>query len=273
MIVGIDAGNHSVKVAGPLGLDIFSSTIGEYRERKIKDIHGKDDMIFEYKGRKGFAGSLANAESEFAGSIMGDSKAHEDAMLRILIALHRYGQMINHFKLVVGQPISTHTQIEKDKIKKMLLGTHDLTVNGNQKIFKITHVEVAAEGGGAFWSCPKNNLIRLIDIGSGTVNCASLMDKRYIDKDSFTLNFGMNTVRSDDLGEMARGIATHTSKKWNRNDEVYVLGGAADDLVKELHQFYPRVKLMTPIFDGAFAHTVYANAIGFYYLGVGVYDE
>jgi plasmid segregation protein ParM len=34
-------------------------------------------MYFEYQGETGFAGSLALYESEFGGSIMGDTKATE----------------------------------------------------------------------------------------------------------------------------------------------------------------------------------------------------
>lgn len=271
MIVGIDAGNNEVKVAGPSGLDRFSSAIGEYRERNIKEVHGKDDINFEYKGRKGFAGSLALEESEFSGSLMGDSKAHEDAKLRILIALHRQCQMDNTFQIVVGQPISKHTDSEKDAIKKMLLGNHEIKINGKTKAFTVCNVEVAAEGGAGFWARPKSNLVRIIDVGSGTVNCASLINKRYIDKDSFTLGFGMNTVKTKDLAEMARGIVTQTSKKWSPNDFVYVIGGAAKELTPHLKKFYPDAEEIKPVFEGAEVEPIFANAIGFYNIGGAIY--
>ncbi|MDP4087131.1 MAG: ParM/StbA family protein [Bacillota bacterium] len=271
MIVGIDGGNNEVDVASSLGLDHFVSQIGEFRERKMKDIHGKDDMVFEYQGRRGFAGTLALAESEFSGSIMGDSKAHEDAKLRILIALHRQCMMENEFKIVVGQPISKHTDEEKNRIKNMLIGSHDLIINGKRKIFTIQAVEVAAEGGAAFWAKPKDGLVRIIDVGSGTVNCASLRDKRYIDKDSFTLPFGMNTVKTNNLSEMSRGIVTQTSKKWNKEDFVWVLGGAAEILIPYIQKYYPNAMVMHPIFQALEAHPVFANSIGFYKIGTAIY--
>lgn len=271
MIVGIDAGNNEVKVAGPLGIDRFPSAIGEYRERNIKEIHGKDDIIFEYQGRKGFAGSLALAESEFSGSIMGDSKAHKDAKLRVLIALHRYSQTTNNFQLVVGQPICKHSDKEKQTIKEMVTGYHEITVNGIRKAFMISNVEVAAEGGTAFWSNPTGGLIRIIDVGSGTVNCATLLNKRYIDKDSFTLAFGMNTIRTLDLSEMARGIVTQTSKKWDMNDQVFLVGGAAKLLLPHIQKFYKFTSLLTPVFEGKEQEPIFANAIGFYKVGTAIY--
>lgn len=271
MIIGIDAGNHEVKVYGPAGADRFSSAMGEYRDRMVKNALGPDDMVFEFGDRKGFAGDLAY-ESEFSGSIMGDTKAHEETLLRVLLALHRYSSMINTFKIVVGQPISRHSDEEKKLIKEMLVGTHEITVNGFRKIIKITHAEVAAEGAAGFWSRPRNNLVRLIDIGSGTVNCASLHNKRYIDKDSFTLPYGADSVKTKDFAAMARGIMTETSKKWDKNDQVFLLGGAAEDMLPYMQEYYPKCKIQIPLDDrNETLHPVFANALGFYYIGTMVY--
>ncbi|WP_263314549.1 hypothetical protein, partial [Enterobacter hormaechei] len=66
-----------MKIAGNNGCQMFSSFIGEYRDRKLVSSFGSDDMIFEYKGQMGFAGTLAKMESETGGSRKGDSKAHE----------------------------------------------------------------------------------------------------------------------------------------------------------------------------------------------------
>jgi len=212
-IVGIDPGNEEVKFASRFGVGKFYSAIGEYRNRHIESSHGKDDMIFEFNGRKGFAGTLALAESEFGGSLMGDSKAHADTKLRVLLALHQLSTTT--FQIIVGQPIIKHIPLEKERIKNMLLGSHDLTLNGVKKTIKINCVEVAAEAGAAFWSNPQTGLVRIIDAGSATVNCASLIDGRYIDKDSFTIPFGCNTTKSHDLNAMVRGIVAQTSKKWS----------------------------------------------------------
>lgn len=265
-IVGIDAGNNEVKVAHKDGVFKFASAIGEYRDRNIVSQHGDDDMIFEYNGRRGFAGTLALIESEFAGAIMGDSKAHEDAKLRILLALHRLKCPRNTFRIVVGQPIGKHTATEKDAIKRMLIGTHLLTVNSVRKLIVIDRVEVAAEGGVAFWSAPRNGLVRIIDVGSATINCATLMNKRYVDRDSFTLPFGFNTIKTRDLNELARGIYTHTSAKWSPHDDVFTVGGIARELIEPLRKYYPRIKVLND-------RPLYANALGMYAIGRALYDN
>lgn len=102
MKIGIDAGNARVKVAGPTGIISLDASIGEWRGRKLKNQHGPDDMEIEYRGRKYFAGSLARYESEFGGTIMGDTKAHDEAKLRVLIAIARYD--VSDCSIVVGQP-------------------------------------------------------------------------------------------------------------------------------------------------------------------------
>lgn len=271
MIVGIDAGNNKVKVAGPLGIDSFSSTLGEYRERNLEQLHGKDDMIFEYRGRKGFAGSLAEAESEFCGSIMGDSKAHEDTKIRVLIALHRYCQTTNNFDVVVGQPISKHSAQAKQRIKQMLLGPHEITVNSKTKYLNINRIEVAAEAGAAFWSNPIEGKVHIVDAGSATVNCATLQDGRYVDRDSFTLSFGCNTNKSNDLQSMVRGIVTHTSKKWDLRDTVFITGGAAEQLLPYIRDYYTDSAVLSPVLEGKPYESIFSNAIGFYMIGRSIY--
>ncbi len=268
-IVGIDPGNEEVKFASRFGVGKFYSAIGEYRDRNIEDTHGKDDMIFEIDGRKGFAGTLALAESEFSGSIMGDSKAHEDAKIRILLALHRLP--VDAFQIIVGQPISKHIPKEKDLIKSMLCKSHEVVVNDKKKVIRIHKVEVAAEGGAAFWSNPRKGLVRIIDAGSGTVNCASLLDGRYIDKDSFTIPFGCKTTKSNDTKEMVRGITAHTSRKWNKSDTILIAGGAAEKLLPHIKDFYHDTELMNPVYEKEYKKPIYANAIGFYKIGLNVY--
>ena len=270
-IVGIDPGNKEVKFASRFGADKFYSAIGEYRDRHIESSHGKDDIVFEYQGRKGFAGTLALAESEFGGSLMGDSKAHEDTKIRALLALHRLPA--NSFKIIIGQPISKHIPSEKERIKKMLVGTHEIVVNGERKVIRINRVEVAAEGGASFWSNPQTGLVRIIDAGSATVNCASLVDGRYIDKDSFTINFGCNTTKSNDFKAMVRGIVAQTSKKWELTDTVLVMGGAAEKILPFIQEYYFDSALLNPIHNKEIYKPIFANAVGFYQIGLNVYEK
>lgn len=275
--LGIDAGNYFTKVCGEKGLISFHSAIGESREINLQQIHGEDDMVFDYEGEVGFAGSLALFESEFGGSILGETKAHRDTKLRSLIAIHRYSTIYNIndtvFDIVLGQPISTHTQNEKTKIKKMLQGEHVITVNGIEKSFHINRVEVAAECASAYWSSSfKEGLVRLIDIGSGTTNYATILSQRFIDKDSDTIPFGVNSNKSDSLSALSRGISTNTLKKWNQNDNVYVIGGSAEKVTPHLKEYFPNTEVLYPIYNQQYVDPVFANAIAFYYVAVSIYE-
>lgn len=269
MIIGVDAGNYEVKIAHQKGVNRFPSDIGEYRERNLKQEFSKDDMVVAHEGKKYFAGTLAKYESEFNARIMGDSKAHADAKLRILIALHRVGYDV--YKIIVGQPIEKHTDYEKDQIKNMLLGGHSLIVNGSKKEFFISRVEVAAEGGSAFWASPEGGLIRIIDVGSGTINLATLRDMRYIDKDSFSIRMGVNTTKAKNFEALARIIAAEAGKKWDYEDNVKIVGGVARNILPYLQKYFPCAGLIYPALNGVALAPVFGNAVGFYKIGVGVY--
>lgn len=277
LILGIDAGNHRAKVAGEYGIDSYRTAICEWFERDIVEMHGKDDMEFEIDGRKGFAGTIAVYEDEFGGgSMFGDSKAHEDTKIRVLLAIHRYIEKycpgVENISLVTGQPIVTHKDTEKKKIIKMLEGTHEFTVNGQWRRIYVHDVAVGAEAGGAYWASPEAGTVRVIDVGSGTVNCATVINKKYINNASDTFNFGMETVNNkDDLASVARGIIRGTTKlKWNKNDSVYVCGGIAKEILPYIADHYPSAELLSPLLQSdrtvTVADPVFANAIGFYNL-------
>jgi plasmid segregation protein ParM len=276
MKLGFDAGNYRVKICGDYGLMDFISTIGEARQINLQQVHGQDDMAFEYEGENGFAGTLALYESEFGGSLMGDTKAHRDTLLRVLIGIHRYTIIYNieenEFDIVIGQPISKHIPEEKQRIKEMIKGRHTIIVNGIEKSFHIRRVECAAEGVSSFWSNPRTGLVRILDIGSGTVNYSTVLDQRFIDKDSGTLSFGVNTNKSNNIQALSRGIATHVLKKWDSQDKVLVVGGISEQIVEHLKTYFPNVEVLYPIFNQQHVNPIFGNAVAFYFIGVNIYD-
>lgn len=273
-ILGIDGGNANVKVACDRGVYLFSSAIGEYRERHLHSRFGPDDMVWEYNGRRGFAGTLAKMESELSGSRKGISKAHVEAKLRILLAIHQYA-VDQYVSIVVGQPVETHTTEEKQKIKDMLLGPHTLTVNGVQKSFVVNKCEVGVEGGSSSLSDPRMGLQRYIDIGSGSINFATTYDMTLVDRDSFTEDFGMETLRTNDTDSIARRICVRALEKWQPYDPVRVLGGGAETILDGIKAYFPKSELMHPkITIGnqlKIVKPIFANAIGNYEIGCKVY--
>lgn len=282
LILGIDAGNHRGKVAGPFGVDSFKTNICEWFERDVEEQFGSDDMEFQIGNRRGFAGSIAEHEDEFGdGTMYGDSKAHDDTKIRILLAIHRYlERYCPHFEkvaIVTGQPIKRHKPTEKKAITDMLKGKHEIEVNGKQRTIYIEEVGVAPEAAGAFWSNPQEGSIKIIDVGSGTVNVSSHFDKKFLNNSSTTFNFGVETVNNkDDLAKIARGIIRNTTKlKWNKQDKVLICGGIAEGITPHLVEHYPHAEILVPGLargNGVKSfQPVFANAIGFYALAEGAF--
>lgn len=282
LILGVDAGNHKAKVIGGYGADSFRTNICDWFERDVEETFGPDDMEFEIDNRKGFAGSIALYENEFGtGATYGDTKAHEDTKIRILLAIYRY---IDRYKLnvrkvflVTGQPLVKHKNSEKEKIINMLEGEHKFIVNGEQTNFTIESVRVSPEGSAAFWSKPDHGLIRIIDIGSGTVNMATIQDKHHIHKSSGTMNVGMETLRNQtDYVSISRAIFQQSTKlKWNKNDKILLCGGPTAIMLEPLQQHFANIELLQPKlkrqYDLIQLEPVYANATGFYNLAKGVF--
>src|SRR5690606_40665638 len=125
---------------------------------------------------------------------------------------------------------------------------HDFIVNSERVRFDIDEVGIGSEGGGAFWSAPENGTVRILDIGSGTVNAATIIDKKMINTASATFNFGMETVNSRQLDSVARGIIRNTTQlKWGKQDTVYVCGGIANDILPFIAAHYANAKTLQPV--------------------------
>lgn len=284
LLLGIDAGNYMGKIAGEHGVTSFRTSICDWFVRDIKETFGDDDMEFEIDGRRGYAGTIAAYEDEFGGGTMyGDSKAHEDTKIRILLAIFQYVEKYcpgNYdITMVTGQPIISHKEEGKQKIIDMVKGIHDIEVNGKKRRIEINNVGIGAEGSSAFWGNVQDGMVRIIDVGSGTVNCATVVNKRHIHNGSGTFNYGTETVSNGgDLESLARGIIRSTTQlKWKQGDRVWLCGGVAEDLLSYIQVQYPNCKLLQPKMTGQDGHVtevepVYANAVGFYEIARMVYD-
>lgn len=275
MSIVIDPGNKEVKVATAEGVFSFNSFLGEARDRRLETRY-KDEMIGEYDGMPFFAGELAQYESEFPRNSMGLSKAHEDAKLRILIALHRFSCKYDN-QIIVGQPIETHNLEEKKRIKEMLAKEHKLTLNGVEKKFYIHRTEVSAEGAAAYW-CLKEKLplVRIVDVGSGTVNVATIRNGQFIDKESFTLPFGAESTKTRDMKAMSYGIISALNR-FNREDPYRLVGGAAESIHPYLTARFPDCAVVHPEVKSGnkitIVHPKFATVVGMYNIAQAVYGR
>lgn len=280
-LLSVDAGNFDTKVVHARGYDKFFSQIGEWRKRKATDAHSNQDMDFhiinKYDDIKGFAGPLASLESEYGGTTFGVSKNHQDARIRILLAIHR-NLIEPNINLVVGQPYASHTDEEKAEIIDSLVGEHTVTVNKKIKKFNINNVLVGIEGAMAFWSNPIEGAVNVIDVGSGTINCIHFVNKRIVDRKCKTLSFGSETNSSGVNYEgMANAIFKQMSSHWNKNDVTLVCGGSATKMVEPLTKYYSNAQLLSPrvvIGDVSVPlDTQFSNAAGMFIAGRKQYDK
>ncbi|MFC5773673.1 ParM/StbA family protein [Ectobacillus antri] len=272
-IITLDAGNNEVKVATAEGVFSFNSFLGEARDRRLESQY-EDEMIGVYNGMPFFAGELAQYESEFPRNSMGLSKAHEDAKLRILIALHRYSKHYDNH-IVVGQPIESHKSEEKLRIKAMLAKEHRLVLNGVERKFYIHNTEVAPEGAAAYWSLQEElPVVHIVDVGSGTVNIATIRDGQFIDKESFTLPFGAESTKTKDMQAMSYGIISALNR-FNRQDSYRIVGGAAEKVKPYLQMQFPDCKVIHPLVKVGTkvmsVHPKYATVVGMYHIAKAVY--
>jgi plasmid segregation protein ParM len=109
----------------------------------------------------------------------------------------------------------------------------------------IKRCEVAAEGVAVGLLIPGTGTNRIIDIGSGTVNFGTLIDRKFNDKNSFTLGTGMETIRSTQPEAFARQISIRAmTNGWKANDNVYLCGGGAVVLLPHIKQYFTTARLI-----------------------------
>lgn len=273
--VGVDAGNDNVKTVGEKGTDIFPSALGEPHDRKLRNEPSKDDMIVEFKGTKYFAGSLAG-ESDLSSSTKELSKANEEVLIRVLLALVRHSKDTD-FDIIVGQPIKSHSDDEKEKIIKMLQGEHTIKVNGTTRVIHIRNVRVAAEGASVGLLSPVKGKYHILDVGSGTINWATVTYDgervRFSDKGSNTETFGMSTLRTDDVEFITRKVCGSIGSRWEKRNPVRIVGAAAREFLEPVRKYFPNAVVFEPNVNSKMLDPVYANAAAFYAIARTIYGK
>lgn len=269
-VVGLDLGRRNIKAFTGEKYVTFPAIVGEWRDIKLENDLGSKAFYGEFQGQRFFAGTLAEEESEFCRQMLVDSKATPDSLLLALIALHKIG--LTEADIVTGVPIDQHDRTTKESLINLLKGVWELNLNGVKRTISISRVRVAVEGGGAFWSNPKDGLVRLVDGGSKTINYITMRNRRYVDRDSGTLKFGFDTNKSSDYEQMVTSIAAELGKKWSQNDSVYTVGGQSETLAKYLKPYFPYTTTLQEnkivVHQGERVDlNLFSNAVGYYNIG------
>lgn len=265
---GLDVGRKASKLYSEGIRDIFLSYVGTYRPLRLERQLTDDDMIVEYGGKAYYVGAIARDESYDGVQSFLTTKAHFDTKLLGLVALHRNVQDGEEISIVTGHPVENHVDPEKERMRQLYHGSHDLTVNAVRKRFMVSSVSITAEGAATMFLLPKRPMAAHgIDGGSSTTNFVTWQRGAWVDRLSGTLPYGFENIQNLGLEQYARMIAYDVTKHINSyRGIVYTVGGRAEELAKALQEFLPVP--VKAIDDGLFA-----NARAYYELGVRMRGE
>lgn len=278
--VGADIGRNKPKIFSKDVRLSFPARVGEWRSRKLSSGGDYEVMI---DGQKVFVGDLAAEESYFIREMASESKIHQETMILFFTALALIPTQ-DSFAVTIGLPIYQHDQANKDRLVELLSRRRRVKVNnGPDRLISIDRIGVAPEGSGPYWdehltmtggskqADMSGRMHRTIDVGSRTINYCTIKDRRYIDKDSGTLSYGVMELENADKNkseeakeQFARRIVADLSKRWmNYDPEIDIIllaGGGALLLGELLRKHFPRCRVAED--------PVFANARGFFKMGV-----
>lgn len=267
-MIGIDVGRASVKVAGDSDRNFaFPSVVGEARDLRLGD---DGDYRVSIDGQSYFVGALA--EESFARREMAtESKVTPETAVLFLTALALAGGG----DVATGLPVSHHSPDGKAALERLLWGAHRVTVNGATSVVKVERLTIVPEGAASFWGMVLNDegrivrpgltgkRVRVLDLGSRTVNYVTLIGGKYLDRESGTLGYGCLELDHVADAQLTRRIIGDLAKHLadlRPSDDFLLTGGGALRLGSYFRRDYPNSETVND--------PVYANAIGYRKLGV-----
>lgn len=295
-VLGVDIGNHNIKTSEKI---IFRSAFEEF-DYKHEILN--DDVIL-YKGKKyvigkgGFDNTKVKSEKKNTVPLLLNaiyqSIASSYLNLRLVVGLP-----LEHHK---------NKALIKD-IKDMYTGVFEFKyISGDNEVdvmYDVKEVLVFPEGLGAFYSLNEDmdgRDVLLIDIGGGTVNIALFSDGEY--EDSITMQEGTNDIyrqitsraNYENTGAafevehilkyMKRGKIKWDGKTDNMEYVDQIISKFSSDIENEIKGKFPLYKSYEIMLSGGGAdllkdgldryldfevipNNIFANAIGFYNVGV-----
>lgn len=270
--IGIDVGRDSVKVWTDGSYFKFKSKVSEWRQRRLVN---EDKYEVELNGQKFFIADLAD-EGFYGREMLTETKIHFETKLLFLSALAlALKDDLKEYRPIVGLPVKQHTDSIKCQLNNLLKGTYSLKILSKTVTLRVDEVWIVPEGAASVWDLVLNELgkpisspllsakVRVIDIGSRTVNYCTLDKFKYIDRESGTLDYGCVILKNADtssLEDFTRKLLADLSARWltmQSTDTVVVTGGGGILLREQLKQHFPII----------YFNDEYGNARGYYKMG------
>lgn len=287
--ISIDVGRNEVKATNGKDSVVFKSIVGSYHILDVPSHVPNYDVIVN--NQKYFVADLARVESKRKSRMVTKSKVHNETKILLLTALQLLADPQKPFQIVTGMPINQYSVKCKNDLMEFVAGTHTISVNGITSTFEInnSNFKMAQESVGSYWNevCddkgneidPHGLLIkkvRVIDIGSRTVNYSTIDCGNYINTESGSLNYGTIEITKDAPSNefdydaikesFVRTIVADISQEWtDYEDDTFLLtGGGATLLERFILGFYKK-SIMSE-------DPKMANAKGYYKMLVGDSD-
>jgi len=276
MLVACDIGRSAVKTkAEGRDLDCFPSLITPYYEWKgLSPLQTDDDLVVQLNGKRYFVGSVVEYVADGdTGRRMQEDKVNEYTLIFLMTALYR-ACAPEYVRIVTGVPMD-QLAADKERLEEFLKGTYDVYFTNRHNYgskpehrrFVIEDVRVTAEGAGVFFAYPAPGIVRILDLGSRKSNAVTFKNKRYVEPESYTLNFGWDTLRGSNknVETLAEKLHGELSGKWSEEDKILVAGGVAEELAEALRIYFPNAD--------AVPNPRFANVLGYYEAGRLVYKR
>jgi plasmid segregation protein ParM len=261
-IIGLDVGRHRVKAYTDGRFISFPSYTGDYRPLRLERTMTREDYVVELDARYYYVGSIAADASDDGAQSFLQSKAHFDTKLLGLTAIHLLVDDGDEVEVVTGHPVANHVDAEKEAMRELFVGRHQIDVNGIRKHYTITRVTVTSECACATYLLPtKHPIAHGIDGGGATTNLVTWKHGKWIDRLSDTFPFGMDNT-SYTIDRYARMVAIASMKRIHEfQGPIYTLGGVAEQLSHSLKQYVRNVPII-PLEEGAFANARAYHTVG-----------
>jgi len=264
----VDCGRRIVK--GFNGLDepiIFSAKVGEFRKLKLENKNQKWKVEISNLG-KYFVGDLAEKESYCDINNTEESKIHIETKILTLTALVLIG---GNGPVITSLPIDQFNQAED--MAGLLKGIYTVKLNEAEiKPVIITDVTFVPESVGIFYSeaiqengeldIALEEKIRVVDIGSKTINYLTMEDYQYTAKESGTIQ-DLGCIQFENAGvnkelylKKAKSELINRVPSWKESDIILCGGGGSLKFKNELQKVFPLVRIVK--------NPVTANVIGNY---------
>jgi hypothetical protein len=290
MIVGLDCGNHKVKLYSPQSRLIFDRYLMNANPRALET--GAEKWLVEVDGNPYFIGELAEMEGATMAFVRDKANhSHTVPLTFASLALSQPTNPIIKVQLVTGLPL-IDLGSQKDALHNVLLGEHVVRINnGSKQWIEVEECIVFGEGAGAIWDSvldlngnvkrKPRTWERVIDIGYRTVDFCALKDLYYVADQSTSLPLGIYHAQMDtykrvgteidclpeqvepdeqSLKALAEQIQTRISKVWLDRQNIQLAGGGA----LLLGNYLPYNVLPEP---------GWSNAIGYYKVGVAKWQK